>query len=198
MKYSLIICFSFLLFESFGQFHDIEGLKKKGRDSILRYTEQILLDRAIYNYPSESENIKVMANSYEIIVYYKMGFKKNTTDFSYENYDLSVSLTEEQITVFPYSFGSRQAEYELSAKDKEAITFVMQDYPFPFAEDERIRIKDKGSYYEMTCSRGSRSGAECYSIDKKSGDRDMLWHEMPFDPGDDLPIPPEEVFYEIL
>ena len=49
----------------------------------------------------------------------------------------------------------------------------------------------------MTCSRGARYGAEAYGIDKKTGEKSMLWHEMPFDPGDDPQIQAEEEFCEI-
>ena len=197
-KYTIALLLSvFSVLESYSQFHDIEKLKMLGRDSVVRYAEKLLLDRSIYNYPLEPENIRVMANNRMIIVYYKMGFMKNKEDSSFENYDLSVSITEEHITVNPYSYGTRQNEYQLNAHDLELIEFVMKDDPLPFAEDERIRIIDKGNHYEMTCTRGSRFGAECYSIDKKSGERDMLWHEMPFDTGDDPQIQAEEEFYEI-
>jgi hypothetical protein len=175
----------------------IAKLRNLGRDSIIQYSLSKLKEQKIAFTPVNSDKIKVMANSKEVYVLFNMGFYWNVNEKCFKNYDLCVTFTETAYIISPEYDELNLNDYKLNKEQISKIDFVMNKKPCPFAEDERIKITEEKDFYEMICSRGYESGAECYHIDKKTGERSMIWHETP-NPGDSKKlVNPEDIYREI-
>jgi hypothetical protein len=198
MNKSLIsIILLFLVIKISAQNTFITKLKDQGRDSIIQYSLSKLKEKKITIAPVISNKIRVMANSKEVFVLINMGFYWDINENCLKNYDLCVTYNETGYIISPLYYELNIDDYKLSKAQIKIIHFVMNNQPCPFAYDERIKITEEKDYYEMTCSRGYESGAECYHIDKKTGERSMIWHETPY-PGDDMKlVKPEDEFKEI-
>jgi hypothetical protein len=196
-KNILNIVLIFLVINIDAQNTFIKKLKDQGRDSIIQYSLSKLKEKKITIAPVNSNKIRVMANSKEVFVLFSMGFYWDINEKYFKNYDLCVTFTETGYVISPIYYELNIDDYKLSKEQNNIIRFVMNDQLCPFADDERIEIKEEKDYYEMICSRGYKSGAECYHIDKKTGERSMIWHETPY-PGDDKKIVnPEDEYREI-
>jgi hypothetical protein len=194
--YTLAVAILSSLFVN-GQKNFIADLKSQGRDSIIKYSIAKLKEKNISNIPGDTQKIRVMSNSKEIYVLFNMGFCWNEQQKEFNNYDLKVNITDKACTIYPADYDPDSKVYKLNAEQKKIIKFVLQSYPCPFKQDERITISEKEYYYEMICSRGFEKGAECYSIDKKTGERNMIWHETPYPVKNINYTDEEDIFIEI-
>jgi len=196
-KIKFLLLFAFLsgCLLSVAQNSFISELKSKGKDSIIHYSLKKLKEANITNLPADSQKIKVLASNNEIRVLFNMGFRWNESLAQLENYDLIAIIKEKTFTYSPIDYNPSEKQYKLENKQEKIIKFVLKSVACPFRDDERITITEKEYHYEMICSRGLQKGAECYHIDKKSGERTMIWHEHPY-PVKDI-INQEEEFKEI-
>ncbi len=176
---------------------NITKLKEEGRDSIIQYSIIKLKEKNITNIPTDPQKIRVLANNKEIYILYNMEFYWDNFEKSIKNFDLKVYFTEDAVSISPYDYSTNLNAYKLTTKQKKITTIVMDKMLCPFAEDERINIKEEEKYYEMICSRGFDKGAECYHIDKKSGEKSMIWHETPYPDKDNIIVNPYGEFIEI-
>jgi hypothetical protein len=174
---------SFILLSTFifcsAQSQNIKKLKESGRDSIIQFTSVMLNEKKINTIPKSQEKIKILANSKEIIVFYNMGFKWDETEKSFNNFDLEVHLTEGKYSISPFDFSPDSEIYQLDKNQKKIIEFATKDLACTFADDERMQIKEDKDFFELIISRGISRGAECYHVNKKTGDKQMVWHETP-------------------
>ena len=69
-------------------------------------------------------------------------------------------------------------------KDKRQKEILLK-FRSSFQKDDRIRVTEHKDHYEITVSHpsteDSTGGAEGYSLDKKTGESSMTWHEHPMD-----------------
>ncbi len=195
-KSIILILFILVSFIIKAQNISVPELKLKGRDSIIVYANEKLKESKIFfDLPVDSLKIRVMANNKEIKVLYNMGFYWNENAQQFKNYDIIVTMNENNYYISPYKYDS--TDYKLNPGQKKVIQFVMNDMECPFEEDERVTIKEGKGFYELIFSRGIESGAECYHIDKKTGERSMVWHESPYPGKNNFIIDGEDKFIEI-
>jgi hypothetical protein len=178
---------------------NITKLKESGRDSIVKQAFIKLKEKKITASPNKHDKIRVMANSKEVYILYNMGFLWNGEEKQFENFDLKVSFTESECSISPIDFDQNSNIYKLNVNQKNVIKLCMNNQTCSFEEDERIQIKEEKDYYVMTVSRGIAKGAECYHINKKTGEKSMIWHETP-EPNyrDNNFIKDEDKFIEII
>lgn len=191
----ILIWLLLLSFVNKAQNISVLELKEKGRDSVIFYANKQLKESNILNMPADSHKIRVIANNKEIKVLYNMGFHWNENDQCFNNYDIVVTISEYGFNISPNNYNI--ANYNLNPKQKKVIQFVMNELECPFEEDERVTIKEEKGYYELILSRGFESGAECYHINKETGERSMVWHETPYPDKNNFIIDKQDKFIEI-
>lgn len=76
-------------------------------------------------------------------------------------------------------------EMILKKKNKPKQKKLLLKFKIDYDKDDRIVVEEFRNYFKITVdhlgSNGSTGGAECYKVDKKTGERKMLWHEHPMD-----------------
>jgi hypothetical protein len=186
----------FLTFNSSAQIINISELKSQKKDSIVQFALDQLLIKNISINTIKNKETRVMANSKSVYVLFNMGFKKDTNNNTFENYDLEIYFSSLGMTIIPYDFELNSRKYICTVQENKLIKKIISGDSCHFASDVRIKIEEKSDYYELSFHRGSSKGAECYRVDKKTFERSLLWHEHP-NPNTKLNIPKTDEFIEI-
>ncbi|NVO02049.1 MAG: hypothetical protein HXX09_05050 [Bacteroidetes bacterium] len=177
---------------------NIKKLIESGKDSIINYSLNILKQKKIKIPYKKSNEIRVMANSTQIYVLFNMGFMWNENEKQLANYDLKVLITKDNYSISPFDYHPDSSNYKLNKNQKNTIEIVLDKQICPFAVDERMQIKEEKDFFELIISRGISRGAECYHINKKTGEKQMVWHETPNPNYKDFIDKEEEEFNEII
>jgi hypothetical protein len=68
-------------------------------------------------------------------------------------------------------------------KENKSQLKILENFRNKYTEKDRFYIEEYQDYYQITVSHksteGYSGGAECYKIDKQTGETEMLWHEHP-------------------
>lgn len=154
-------------------------LKKLKRDSIIQLGLFELKEKGILLASIDTSICRVMANSKMVYILFCTEFKYDPEYEVLNNYDVKLEFLENDTIIYPYGYDPKSEVYLLTEKQKETIKAIYTNSSIPFAEDENVRIVIFDDHYEMTISRQHYGGAECYKIDKKTNEWQMMWHEHP-------------------
>ena len=71
---------------------------------------------------------------------------------------------------------------EKKKKDKKQMKLLIK-FQKQYTSEDRIDVEEFKDYYKITVdhpvNEGYTGGAECYKLDKKTGETEMIWHEHP-------------------
>ena len=74
-------------------------------------------------------------------------------------------------------------ELLIQKKNDKEQTKILVEFRMTFDEKDRFSIEEYRDYYQITVSHSSQEGysggAECYRLDKKTGQSKIIWHEHP-------------------
>lgn len=131
------------------------------------------------------EQMKIFKSKNAIYVLISKGFYFSPESNAIENYEVRIHFTDGKAAIFPEDYDPSLPKYKLNKAQQKLVT-IADIGEIPFREDKTISIKDKDALaieYTESAATKHGGGTICYSVNKTTKEKKMLWHEHPFPVG---------------